>query len=349
MAQLNFSIHDLYNVRLSNPGSRISDFIGRQYRRFSVPRLSRVDLDIYFISEVYIPRKAVWLRKDMAYWDGEIYFVLKDGRIRFPAKDMTLDRMSVQAEKSLSGWHAFYMMEKMAQLKVLDKGYCFLHAGCVAQDEKAVVFLSPAGAGKTAAVLDALEKGSPFLGDEFVIANKAGFAFSYPRMLNINPYHGRIYSHLLRRMPYRTRLINGFGLLLMGMSEAAFFLPRRLKNRLKDSVKARGTLSFEVKEIFKEAVLMDKAPIAEILVIDPARRKEGLPERREIVDVILRDIRRERERFVYGYFKAFLAFYDEWSRKVNSYLYMLSRKEAETVSYMVKRCGLRYFEEGRKA
>lgn len=65
---------------------------------------------------------------------------------------------------------------------------CFLHAGAVSRDDKAVLFPAGPDTGKTSMVLQLLQRGYRYLGDDqLVIGN--GLAYPFPKSLHIFDYN----------------------------------------------------------------------------------------------------------------------------------------------------------------
>lgn len=102
-----------------------------------------------------------------------------------------------------------YLLSRVLFIKLIEKGYTFLHAGCVSRDGEGVLVTAMPDMGKTSTVLSLVGGGFSFLGDDHVIFSKNGTVYSYPREVTISPdtLTGGIVSDLPRwkRMLVRIR------------------------------------------------------------------------------------------------------------------------------------------------
>lgn len=72
--------------------------------------------------------------------------------------------------------------------KLLQKGYCIIHASAVSKNNEAVIFSSRGGGGKTTIALEMAENGFSFIGDNYVILHE-GNILSFPTSLSIFSYN----------------------------------------------------------------------------------------------------------------------------------------------------------------
>jgi len=83
-------------------------------------------------------------------------------------------------------WNLF---EVIFAIKLLQKGYSIIHAGCLKYRDEGVLVVALRDTGKTSTVLSLLDgKNFRFMSDDQVIISDDGRVLCYPRKVNISPY-----------------------------------------------------------------------------------------------------------------------------------------------------------------
>lgn len=83
-------------------------------------------------------------------------------------------------------WNLF---EVIFAIKLLQKGYSIIHAGCLKYRDEGVLVVALRDTGKTSTVLSLLDgKNFRFMSDDQVIINEDGRVLCYPRRVHISPY-----------------------------------------------------------------------------------------------------------------------------------------------------------------
>jgi len=84
----------------------------------------------------------------------------------------------------------FKLLFEVIEIKLLQRGFCFIHSGCVEKDGKAILFTAPANTGKTSTVLKlTLEREYNFLSDDMTLLGNSNIVYSYPIALTCHAAH----------------------------------------------------------------------------------------------------------------------------------------------------------------
>lgn len=340
---LSLVVHDIYGVLLKDIPKDKMVFLEREYDYFKVERLAWVNLEIEFVDKIHIPEKNTCLLENFFYKNGYFYLDFHGSLICFPIKDIDKEMITVLAEKPISSWMIFYVIEKMLHIKVLEQGFCFFHAAGVVDKTKALIYASYQGAGKTKWLLDMVKNGAFFLGDDLVLVKRSGEAFGYSRGLNIHIFHGSYYrGHILRNLSISNIARNIFFSLLNTLCVLPVF-PQDLKKRIGEYVKYKSTSRINIKEIFPDVRIIDRCKVDKIMVIAALRRNSSSSfaqgvSRKTAVKFLLDSTNFERMSHIRSYFDAFYANADETSVMIKKYLSKLVKKEIKTVYEIIKRC-----------
>ncbi|NIO36955.1 hypothetical protein GTO27_04545 [Candidatus Bathyarchaeota archaeon] len=117
------------------------------------------------------------------------------------------------------------------QMKLLDKGFSFIHASAVARNNECIIFPAFSDTGKTTTALSFLKDGYDFLGDDKVITDGQN-VFSYPmpvRKVLSRPFET---VPLLRRIKTRKTIYPPIA--EAGIPRKIFFLSIRNKNEIRE-------------------------------------------------------------------------------------------------------------------
>jgi len=89
------------------------------------------------------------------------------------------------------------LFEVIFAIKLIQKGYSIIHAGCLKYKDEGILIVALRDTGKTSTVLSLLDgKDFKFMSDDQTIVDGGGKALCYPRKVNISPY--TLTSEILR-------------------------------------------------------------------------------------------------------------------------------------------------------
>ncbi|RLE56297.1 MAG: hypothetical protein DRJ40_05915 [Thermoprotei archaeon] len=110
------------------------------------------------------------------------------------------------------------LLFEILEVKLLQKGFTFVHAGCIAHGDEGVMLLAPPNTGKTLTVLWlVLEKKLLFLADDMCVLGPNARALSYPIPLTIHYKHTQVLKGLFSsRLSLSLRVRKYLSKLLLG-------------------------------------------------------------------------------------------------------------------------------------
>ena len=157
------NIHGLFEIEVVDPPQADREFLQAELGVFVVARCAAPDLVIRYDSHLARPGSAVRLLPDLSYADGTLIFTNSGRALHVDVRNLPRGRAVVTVQSGLATWHLFSIIEKLLQVRVLDRGYAFIHGGGVASGGEACVVAAMQGGGKTRYVLDELSRGAGFL------------------------------------------------------------------------------------------------------------------------------------------------------------------------------------------
>ncbi len=335
---LKYSIHDIFKIKVSDPPDRIKTFLNREFNYFKVDEIDEVDLDIRFVDNIEIPEKSVCLMDGFFYKEGYFYFDFSGSILCFPIKDISSKNMVVLSEKNVPEWMIFYSIEKVLHIKVIEKGFCFLHAGGVKENGKTTVFSSLQRGGKTKWALEKLEDGAGYLGDDLVLFDRTGDAYTYPRGININRYHGRSYRRFIRNLPFATLIRNRLSIMALSLLHFLFSFSSVFKKRIEGMINARSIFRINVGDFFSNVEIINKSKLDEIIISLRANCKEPSYETwssKKMVNFLHKNLEYERAAHVRQYMGIFWVYGDEYSFAIKKYFAKLMKKEIMTLYRLI--------------
>ena len=96
------------------------------------------------------------------------------------------------------------------QLKLLRRGYSFIHGACLSKEGEGILLVAPPETGKTFTSLFLSKKGFEFLSDDMtIVGGKRGYC--YPIPLTLHPYH-------IRELGIKTKSVSKLKLVLSDLS-----------------------------------------------------------------------------------------------------------------------------------
>jgi len=82
--------------------------------------------------------------------------------------------------------HFMNLISSLLRIKLLEKGYAFLHSACIALENNVILLPGFHEAGKTKTVLSLIREGASYLSDELTIIN-SNIAYCYPEEIMLTP------------------------------------------------------------------------------------------------------------------------------------------------------------------
>ena len=338
---LKFSIHNFFNVSITNPPEGIGNFLDGEFKYFKVDNLNEINLEIIFVDKIKVPDKSICLLKDFIYENGTFYFNFSGSTLCVPIKDICKENMVVLSEKKTPEWMIFYVIEKILHVKLLEKDLCFFHAAGIIENGKTVVYSSLQSGGKTGWAFRGLRNKAGFFGDDLILVNRSGYVFSYPRRININKYHGSYYRKFLKSLPRNIYIKHRAFILFLRLLRNLLQLHRVVKRRIDGLIESKNIFRVNVNQIFPEVEINNNKKIDKLIIALKTYTRQQIFEKWELkrsINFILRNTNNERLAHVEKYMRAFFAFGDCHSFTVKKYIAELMKKEVNTVSRILKKC-----------
>ena len=338
---LKFSIHNFFNVSITNPPEGIGNFLDGEFKYFKVDNLNEINLEIIFVDKIKVPDKSICLLKDFIYENGTFYFNFSGSTLCVPIKDICKENMVVLSEKKTPEWMIFYVIEKILHIKLLEKDLCFFHAAGIRENGKTVVYSSLQSGGKTGWAFRGLRNKAGFFGDDLILVNRSGYVFSYPRRININKYHGSYYRKFLKSLPRNIYIKHRAFILFLRLLRNLLQLHRVVKRRIDGLIESKNIFRVNVNQIFPEVEINNNKKIDKLIIALKTYTRQQIFEKWELkrsINFILRNTNNERLAHVEKYMRAFFAFGDCHSFTVKKYIAELMKKEVNTVSRILKKC-----------
>jgi hypothetical protein len=135
-----------------------------------------------------VPRSAHWMGSSCAFDSEFLYRVDPWGRVlayKFVDEKAAVLVWDGLAEEVQVLYTLEYLLRTLAPLR----GLAYLHAAGITYQDKVIILPAWGGAGKTTCLLQMLSRGAALLGDDFVILNKQGWAYPYPKPIYILHYN----------------------------------------------------------------------------------------------------------------------------------------------------------------
>lgn len=181
-----YSIHDLLTVQsdvdLPIPG----------YFRTENGGKPDISVEVGPIN-VEAPPRGKKKRKDYAVWRhaGSLVFDYEvlDLKLMVGTVDGQTEIRATERFVGRSKAHINTLVKLLVQLKLLDEGYTFVHAGAVSMGGEAVLIPALGSTGKTYTTLSLVDgEDSFFMSDDLVILGREGDVLCYPGRIGTGPY-----------------------------------------------------------------------------------------------------------------------------------------------------------------
>jgi hypothetical protein len=208
MIEKSYNIHNIVSFKIVDNRSafgRLFSELEDEYEYFEVEEVADPDFviyvgkfipenrDSYSLDDIYTVKKGYLFSRDsykLDKWKLQIAG-LDDKRTTFHLSSNLFGNMH------LSRFSNFFIY-----LKITEKGYPLVHASAVSKNNKAYLFPSSSGGGKTSLALYFVERGYQFLADNLVILKDAN-VLSFPSPLRMFTYN--LSPRIKRKLGMRRR------------------------------------------------------------------------------------------------------------------------------------------------
>ncbi len=338
------SVHNILNIKLTNPPKTVSNFIREILGYFECNNLTETNLEIEFVEKINLPKRYIFLRYDCMYDNGCFYIIEENTILFFPIKDLFAPKIHIKAEKNVSHVRILFAIEKVIMIRAVEMGYPMLHAVCLEENGVINAYSGLQGAGKTVLALQKLQKGAKFLADDKIFVNKNAKVYSYPRGITVHRHLGEQY--------YKLRFNDGvsksikkeiwfFGLLRC--VRAIFFVNKTLRRKINRAIKGPGNVRASVKRIFPDTEIVDNGCIQNFYVFfkgntEPIFFKQNVWDIKRVTNFLLLNNSIERES---PYNDPFFAYGDRYSVELREKLIALKHKERRIILGFLKKLSVR--------
>jgi len=95
----------------------------------------------------------------------------------------------------------YNLLEPFLQIRMLNAGQTFMHAGAVANDDGCIIFTGEGGTGKTGTTMRLiLDHGFRFMSDDLMVVDDAANAYMYPKSIQVYAYNIADFEELEERL-----------------------------------------------------------------------------------------------------------------------------------------------------
>ncbi|MBN2057327.1 MAG: hypothetical protein JW782_00835 [Candidatus Saganbacteria bacterium] len=345
---VNFSIHGLFNIKLSQAPRPVVDFIRSDLGYFERTDLPHGDLEIEFVPKIDLPARFVYLQHDLAYDQGVLYFLFKTGTVAFPIKEFAGGSLLVRAEKGISGFEALRVIEKVLSLKLIESGYSMMHALGLKENGRVNIYVGLQGVGKTTLALQKLRQGAGFAGEEFVLVDKDANVLCYPRGMNVHRFMGEEFHRLRANPALKPKVDKELRYWrLLSVLNFVFGPVRILKTIVRNLLGGKRFIRANIGELFPGAEILDKGRIDGLFLLFKSNDGQvcfpaaDWPEERAVA-FLLRNNNLERGHLVADQLASFLAYGDEPAAAFAKYLKGLQTSEEAIVRGILRSVKGRY-------
>ena len=190
---LEFNIHGV-GLRIEGDPA-LEGFFKEEYRYFLAESLDKVDLLIKAVDKVSGSEcELVSMR------EGRKYMVI-------PFSRLSEDPVVVLYERGLMPAFVIYMTEPLVTILAARLGLALIHACCIVDKDRCIVFPSWGGVGKTSIVLHFMSQGFGYMADDWVFVGLDGCAYAYPRRIRIYSYNLKAFPWLKKKLKNKLKFI----------------------------------------------------------------------------------------------------------------------------------------------
>ena len=188
------NIHNIVNIRLNNESRSIRTFIKDELGYFIDSDSNLADIDIFFVKKINNLKDFTDISDSLKYFKNTICLQYGGGFMSIQCFDDNCSKVEAYVEESVDNFWVLYLIEKLLMVILPTKGYIFMHASASTNNNmEATIYTGFQSAGKTKNVLEDIDQGDEFLGDELIIVDKDANCYCYPRRINIHKFNTNKY------------------------------------------------------------------------------------------------------------------------------------------------------------
>ncbi|HEY9245930.1 MAG TPA: hypothetical protein VIO11_03695 [Candidatus Methanoperedens sp.] len=206
---MNFNIHNLFKFKIEGTDKNQLDHFCRDYSYFRTNEEIESELDIKlsdFIPDTrdcHIINHKYYIKNNYIYCSDR-YKVVK---WRFCIQDIdTRPTVYFKGGMFSETFSRDYIIEPLIALKMAQKGYSLMHASGVALNDKGFIFPACKGVGKTSTMLNLMEDGGTYLGNEPIIISNNGKVYSFPSYIHFYHYNLKGTSSFSKNLSAKDRI-----------------------------------------------------------------------------------------------------------------------------------------------
>lgn len=181
--------------------------------------------------------------ENYAFNRNSIYIRLRNGYVRLP-RDISENTIVIEYERSVKeDYMLFAIFKYFLRKSLIEKGFSLTHASCVARNDKAHVFIAWMHTGKTNIMLQMLKNGYKYLSDDKIILSKDGYAYPYPKKINL-------FSYNLDTHPWLKKYLMEAKLLKRTQFKYKIWLLNRLQNIINHNIFSSIVINFLIRQAY---------------------------------------------------------------------------------------------------
>lgn len=198
-----FNIHDLFKFTVNGSlNQTVEKRLNEEFGYFRTRKIESPELTLKFVKK--LPKEKIPIFPNYGLNGKTFYYYIHGSPITLsydfssPLEIMVED--GVWIEDLMTD-----VIEALIFLKLLEKGYTFLHSSAISRKNEAILFCAFPHVGKTNIILSFLldnPRDYTFLSDEYTIISNKGRAYPYPRTIKIFDYNLDEFPELIVRFPY---------------------------------------------------------------------------------------------------------------------------------------------------
>lgn len=342
---LNFSVHDLFNIKIENAPKETGEFLNNEFRYFKRGSLDRVNLLVSFRNRINIPSDSVCLLQGLFYKNGILYFNISGSLAKFPIKDLAGATITLSCEKKLNKWRIFQAIESILFIKTLHQDVSMIHAAGCKLNDKALLFTAPPGLGKTRWVIERIQIGASFFGDEIVFVTRKGEMLCYPRGLNLHEQQGKSFKEFLKNSKEGKFIGDRLSMAILYFIKPFIGFNKRMKHKVENMIKQRSYFRFYIKDLLYDVKIEKISPIDEIIISYNQNSGERNNDRwsiKRVANFLAESIRYERYTHFIRYLNAFFSYGDEYAMDIKKFIFRSLKRQIRTIFKAIKKCEIDY-------
>lgn len=200
---ISFNIHNLFKFTVDGSVNQTMEKrLNEEFGYFRTRTIESPDLTLKIVKK--IPKAKIPIFPNYGFNGETFYYYIHGSPITLsyefssPLEIMVEDRVWIEDLMT-------DVIEALIFLKLLEKGYTFLHSSAISRKNEALLFCAFPHVGKTNIMLSFLLDNPTdyiFLSDEYTIISSEGVAYPYPRTIKIFDYNLDEFPELIDRFLY---------------------------------------------------------------------------------------------------------------------------------------------------